>query len=280
MTDEKKIYTYVEMDMTQPEIPVVDEEFYYCSGNLALCQDKDDEFETDTSEGGGDKEETDTSGSGGAESVEELRGMLKETVQSTQSNAQAIREMQNLLKETQEQQAPKGKEKEEEPPPQNLEVMDREKFAEYILKQAKKLFQDEIGNVNQEVQSAKKETNQERMERIANEMRGNYKDFDEWQQEMYQLYQEMNVTDLRRLYKLARAENPDKAAKIDKKQAQEEKKAKEEEKGKESEEPEHPFGGYTPSSKKVDEAKKETLSPKQAGEKAWELVMGKDEDVT
>lgn len=239
---------------------------------------KDDELYEEHIEGSEheDKEEKpEDSSQESSEGLEELRRNLNQAVQTTQSNAQAISEMRELLREFY-QQGSSAKDKEDEPrkpeEPQNIEMLDRKEFADYILKQARKLFEDEVKPVREKTDNVSQEAQQERLARQAEQLRGLHKDFDDWQDEMKKLYQETGMLDLKRLYNLARSENPDKAAKLDKKYTPERKESKEKSEGSE------PFGGYAPSSSKLEKAKEEGLTGQQAADKAWEIVMGKSEE--
>jgi hypothetical protein len=279
----EKIYTKIVMDMTQDELPVLEEDYFYYNGPMSYCQGDDDpDFEDDTnndpnndpSAGGEPKDDK------ASKDIEEVKSILQQVVQATKGNAEAIKEIRELQANHQTpSKDPDKTEDDNEPAPQNIEMMSRQEYAEYIKKQALKEFQKEIGGLKEEVNYNRQETQEERLRREANELRnsevGKGKDLDEWRDEIKELYKRTQGTlTMKQLYNLARSENPDKAKEVDKKYKPKETDTK-------TKEPvDDTFGGLVPSSSKIEEAKKKgKLSSEQAGEEAWRIMFGDSDDI-
>lgn len=283
MTQGEKIYTRIIMDMTKDEIPVIEEDYFHYTGPISLCkpdEDDDDEFEPED-KSDPQPQDKDTKNEQTPNQFEDIKALLQQVANSTKSNAEAIKELYNYQTQHPAPSKDNSQDKDtdkDEPAPENIEMMSRKEYGEYIKRQAIKEFQKELGGLKEEVSTNRQETHEERLRREANELRkeevGKGKDLDEWRDEIKQLYQQTQGSlSMKRLYQLARSENPEKAKELDKKYA-----PKEDTKAREP--VDDTFGGLVPSNSKIQEAKKKgKLSAEEAGNEAWQIMFGNSDDV-
>ena len=140
-----------------------------------------------------------------------------------------------------------------------------QRFERSLTKALKPLFK--------KIDDQKAESETEKFRESVKQMKKDHKDFSEWGDELRAIYKENPTMSIDRAYKLARAENPDKAKELDEKFAKEDKEDDEENKSTQK-----LFGGLLPTSGTSDAKEERRLKPKDAADKAWDQTMqGLDE---
>lgn len=139
----------------------------------------------------------------------------------------------------------------------------------------KNIVADAVKPLSQELEGMKKTSASSRIQQEFTELREKHKDFEEWAPEIKELAKENPGLNLKRLYTLARAENPDKAKELDEKFAEpnpDDLKKQEQAKI---------FGGLFPSSTaknsgsgEDDKGGESKMTFSNASDKAWDEVMG------
>lgn len=153
-----------------------------------------------------------------------------------------------------------------DPGNKDLEEMSRADFANTIMDKVVKAVSKQIEQVTESVSAVRKDTGNIALEHEIEKLETANKDFWDWQDEIKVLANENPNTNLKRLYNMAKHENPDKLAELDKKyKANEDKGAGDDPKKK-------PFGGLTPTSSTTEHTEK--MDKKTAADKAYEDTMG------
>lgn len=149
----------------------------------------------------------------------------------------------------------KGKEDDEDED-EDIEALDNKGLLKHISKRVGKIIEPAIKKADDAESVAHLNDLKQQVEKLA----GEKKDFWDWKEEMGALVKEHPDLSPRRLYSLARAENPKKAAEMDKKYADDG----------DGEKPK--FGGLMPTSGKNKNVKK--MNASEAAEAAWQATMG------
>jgi hypothetical protein len=200
-------------------------------------------------------------GSGGAAGEEKTPAWAKQMSESMGGMTQMFR---GLIDEA---RANRGKPVEPEPEPEDdeidtvdLETMSRAQFAQWMSEQlVKSVNKNVVEPLNQQIREIKNTTTGHQLKGAVQELAGKHKDFWDWQGEMIELAMEYPSLPPHRLYTLARAENPAKAAKIDKKLNPA---------GDGSKKVKIGFGGLTPS-QSGSGSRTRSMKPQEAAKSAW-----------
>lgn len=264
MTEGRKIYERVVMDMCQEGFPVLEEDSYYYTGPMALCDGEDNSADDD--EGKDDNSlENDTKEDPNKLIIESLNE-LKKAVSGNQEAVKQINEHLSTLKKPNKETS---KDDNDDDLPSNLELLDRKDFMNIIIKKISKLVEDQVKPVSEKTRSIEESTQLEQLRKERDELRGKHKDFDEWRDEMKGLFKQNPYLTMKQAYILAKSSDPKKAKKLEDKYAEVD--DDNDAKGKK-------FGGLTP----VDRARKKTKGKEvkgaEASELAWQIVMGDKDD--
>lgn len=138
---------------------------------------------------------------------------------------------------------------------EDIDVLDNKGLVKHIEKRVKKVVEPALKRADDAEGAVHLRDLKEQVEKMASD----HKDFWDWKEEMGALVKEHPDLSPRRLYSIARAENPKKAAEMDKKYAEK------------KEESDVPFGGLTPTSGRQRNAKR--MNAADAAEAAWEATM-------
>lgn len=140
-----------------------------------------------------------------------------------------------------------------------------------ILKNVGSLLDEKIGGVTKQIQGVATSVNSRELGQQYEQLKGQYKDFEEWSDEMKQLSKENPTLSLKRLYLLARQENADKAKTLDEKYA--------DKKDETDDSVLTLFGGFRPTTKTSGEggegSQKTKMTIDQALDKAWTDAVAK-----
>ena len=149
----------------------------------------------------------------------------------------------------------------------DLENLDRKGFLEVILTSVNKSVNKAVGSLEEQINGVSTNINTDKLKVQLQEMANSHKDFKDWGPEIKALAQENPTLSPKRLYALARNENPEKAKELDEKYA-------EEDAGKDDKPVERKggFGGLTPTSGSVDD-KPTNMKQAEAAEAAFEEVF-------
>lgn len=154
----------------------------------------------------------------------------------------------------------------------DVEKLSRTEFSAHLDKRFLKTLTKALKPIQDRLETTSTDVEVDRVRREFSKAKEDFPDFMEWKEEMREIITVHPDLSASRLYKLARAENPEKAKKIDEKS----KDGKNEE-GEESREAAilkaKAFGGLKPTSGKSLE-KDGKKQPKEASEAAWEEVFG------
>lgn len=158
----------------------------------------------------------------------------------------------------------------------NLETMSRTAFANHLVskmaKHTAKLLKEQIKGISKDLNGVKAETAKDKMALDLKDAMDKHKDFEEWVPEVRSLMSETPGLSIKRAIALAKAEDPDKVAKMKEKYEKKDsgKDGKPESKGKGK------FGGLPPNSSKTERDSRKTI--KDASASAWEKALEKLED--
>lgn len=202
----------------------------------------------------------------------EMQKMFRGLVTIVQQQGAAMTQMRTLLEKG--ATAPKGKDKDDDDDDDDdvdVDKLSNKEFMALMMKNVGGLLDEKIGTVAKKVDGVAQTVNTKEITTQYNDLKGKHKDFEEWADEMKALSQENPTLSLKRLYTLARQENPDKAKTLDDKYV---------EKKDVKDDSLTLFGGYRPTTKTSGEGGKdgktrEKLSIDQALDKAWEEAVDK-----
>lgn len=272
MTQGRKIYQRVVMDMNQEGFPIVEEDSYWYTGHMALCAEGDDDDTGDDDAGDDDADDKDKK----SDPNKEIIDSLKELKDGVKGNQEAVKQINDYIAQMQQsgdddKKADKKKSSSDDDElPSNLELMDRKDFMNVIVNKISKMVEDQVKPVSEKTQNIEESTQVEKLKKERDELRQVHKDFDEWRDEMKGLFQQNPYLSMKQAYILAKSSNPDKAKKLEKKYAEDE---DEDTKSKR-------FGGLTPTDKARKKSKGKELKGEEASELAWQTVMGDRNDIS
>lgn len=211
-----------------------------------------------------------------------------EEVKLTADDLKAIRALPDLMKNMQgmgqgmaalNRQLEGLKPKQAAPAPKTDDDEDPELMTNaQLLKRMEKIAEGKVKPVKDEGDAAALEAYKEKIVADIKAMQKDHADFDEWRDEMKELNNENPNMSVKRLYALARLENPKKAKELDAKH----KKAADEDEDetftvedgrKVAKKAKPAFGGLTPTSGKSGNASGKKLSKAEAVEDAWRQTM-------
>lgn len=142
----------------------------------------------------------------------------------------------------------------------DISKLDNSKFQKLLLGEVGKLLDERLKPLNETVTGVRKEFMTDRFRAEAKDLKGKFKDFTDWEDEMAALAKNHPSLNLRQLRAMAREESPDKAKELDEKYKEKP----------ENKEEITMFGGYRPSTGTETGGKGEQkLTSEEAGEKAW-----------
>lgn len=204
-------------------------------------------------------------------SVGELTGGIKQMIEMAKQRQEQLSQGGG-----QQQQEVEEEQEVEEPSPQDLETMDRAQYAQFIVNKVVKEIGKVIEPVEARAQNAELTATAEALTRQVNATAEKYEDFWQWKDEIKALAKESPGLSPERLYKLARAENPDKAKDVDEKLAKErEKKGQTGDRQTQSRGTDGKFkvrfGGFTPNGSGGETGNRK-MSPSEAASAAWDMV--------
>lgn len=151
---------------------------------------------------------------------------------------------------------------------EDIERLSRTEFANKIIERVAKAVDKQMKQVSEEVDGVRKDAGSTALEAEIEKLEGKHKDFWDWQPEIKALAKENPGTSIKRLYTMAKGENPNKLAELDKKyKSDEDDKGGDKSKGKGK-----GFGGLTPTSSETEPTNK--MDKKSAADKAFEETMG------
>lgn len=163
-----------------------------------------------------------------------------------------------------------GKEDDDDPGDfgDELETLSRKEYMSVMLGEVSKLLRKELSPVEKKVGSFEEGTKLRDIQAEVEKCQKEFSDFEDWKPEMTKLAKAMRdngegIPRPKRLYLLAKAENPEKAKRLDEKSGR----GKDERKAKKID-----LGGLLPTSGKV--VKSQKMDVKAAGEAAWAEVFG------
>lgn len=204
----------------------------------------------------------------------EMQKMMKGMVAIISQQGSMIGQMRTLIEKGAAAPAKGGKKDDDDTDDDEVDVdkLSNKEFMALMMKNVGGLLDEKIGKVTEKVEGVSKTMNTKEITAQYNDLKGKHKDFDEWADEMKALSTENPTLSLKRLYALARQENPDKAKTLDEKYT--EKKDDTEDKTLTL------FGGFRPTTKTSGEdgkdgKKAEKLTVDQALDKAWEEAVAK-----
>jgi hypothetical protein len=155
-------------------------------------------------------------------------------------------------------------EEDDELPPEELETLDRSAFGKYLTGQVLKAINKQVvAPINEQLAAITNKTTGNEIRADVQGLASQHKDFWEWKDEMIALANENKGIAPRRLYQLARADNPKKAEELDIKHGLKPKPG--------SESPRKQrlnFGGLTPGSSGAG-SRNQKMTPKDAATAAW-----------
>lgn len=155
----------------------------------------------------------------------------------------------------------------------SLEHMSNTELVQHMLKQTTKQFGEMLQPVKEMLENTSNTSNKTAAAVEVREVAAEHKDFWKWQEEMKAIAQEHPNLSIKRIYNLARSENPEKAAKVDEELKAEENKGKE---GDQGDKGKGGFGGFTPTSGRsqaLDAGKEGNLDANKAAQSAWDKVV-------
>lgn len=167
----------------------------------------------------------------------------------------------------------KGKKKS----PDNLELMSRMEFTQVLMDMFTDVVDEKLKPLSESISGVSQNVENKGAKALYDRLKRDYKDFDDWKDEIVTKMKAspgMNPDDA---YKLVRLENPKKTKEMDEKYKSEEQKQKEEAEKKAAEN-KGKMGGLTPTSSKTVQSEK--MGGDDAAELAWEKVMGAGTDAT
>lgn len=154
----------------------------------------------------------------------------------------------------------------------DVDKLSNKEFMSLMMKNVGSLLDEKIGGVTKKVDGVAQTVRTKDITEEYNKLKEKHKDFEEWEDEMKTLSKENPTLSIKRLYTLARQENPDKAKTLDEKHKDP------------KDEPKDDgitlFGGYRPSTKTSGDGdskdgKKTKLTMDQALDKAWNEAVSK-----
>lgn len=157
----------------------------------------------------------------------------------------------------------------------DLESMSNTELANKMLE----VIEDRVGqfskSIEQKIDQFDSKVGTVSAQSQVNETRGKYQDFDHYKDEMVQLARENPGLSVERLYRLAKAENPQKVEEVDKKLAAENPPPEKDE----GEDKPKRFGGMIPTGGFIPVSENTRMKPKDAADKAWEDVIAPFDDL-
>lgn len=150
---------------------------------------------------------------------------------------------------------------------EDIERLSRTEFANKIIDRVVKAVDKQMKTVAEQVDGVRKDAGNTALELEIEKMEDKHKDFWEWQPEIKALAKENPGTSIKRLYTMARGENPEKLADLDKKYKSDENDGKGGDAPKKGK-----FGGLTPTSSVTEPTDK--MDKKSAADKAFDDTMG------
>jgi hypothetical protein len=146
--------------------------------------------------------------------------------------------------------------------PEELETMSRAEFGSHIVQQViKAVNKTVVGPVNERLNAITIDSTKGQIRAAVGELASAHKDFNDWRDEMLGLANENRGLAPKYLYQLARANNPDKASKLDKKYNPVDEAAGKPRK--------ISFGGMTPNGASGSGGKGSKMNMKEATNAAW-----------
>jgi hypothetical protein len=111
---------------------------------------------------------------------------------------------------------PPAEEEEDDVDEATLEAMPRRAFTDFLLKEFNKNLEKNLKPIQDQVVAASVHSQTTQMEVQAREFASQHEDFADWKDEMVAIAEQHSNLPIARIYSLARAESPEKAAKLDK----------------------------------------------------------------
>lgn len=177
-----------------------------------------------------------------------------------------------------EQSSKPSKKERESVNEEDLEGMSRSQFMQHIIEQISDVVDEAVAPLKDGLSATVESTQREKVAEKFEKARSQFKDFDEWKEEMAKLVEQHGYLDPDELYTLARSKNPEKAKQIDEKLAEEQKEQEEEQKGKGKESPDEDkptFLGLMPTSGgEKSEGEQTFKSTKDAASAAFDEILG------
>lgn len=141
----------------------------------------------------------------------------------------------------------------------DLETISRADFAKHIVSTLNKQFNKQLESLNEKIEKTSQNVEAVDTKTSLKEFSSQHPDFWDWKDELQGIVKETPGISIERAYRLARAENPDKARQLDEKHTPSDA-------GKKSK-----FGGLTPTSGQTSKTTK--MSSSDAAEAAWQDSM-------
>lgn len=187
---------------------------------------------------------------------------MQKNVDGLTSNVDGLTNNVNTYMETVNNPKPKPDEK-----PvigdEDLERMDRKSFLGVIREEMKEVVSELAGNVNNEITEVKSTVSKSSLEQEVQQVIKDNPDFMEWKDEIGVLAKENPGLSIKRMYTLAKTENPEKVEELKEKYPDKE----------ESDETKKPgYGGLTPAGGTRTDAPTD-MDSETAAENAWEQTM-------
>lgn len=153
----------------------------------------------------------------------------------------------------------------------DVDKLSNKEFMALLMKNVGGLLDEKVGGVTKKVDGVMQGVRNKDLTEQFEKLSGKHKDFKEWGDEMNALAKENPTLSLKRLYTLAREENPDKTKTLDEKYADKKDDTKDEGLSL--------FGGFRPTTKTSGadgkDGKKDKVTIDQALDKAWEEAVAK-----
>lgn len=164
----------------------------------------------------------------------------------------------------------------------DLEAMPRKQFMDFMMGNFKEVLTGELKGFRDDLAATRTETTRDRVARQIEEMRGKHDDFNDWMDEMKERLRKNPALSPKELYTLVRADDPEKAKKLDEKYEQARKDAagdggdgNNSTKGDGTEK--KGFGGMRPGAGQGSGQSRSDMDKDEAFDAAWEASFGSDE---
>lgn len=164
----------------------------------------------------------------------------------------------------------------------NLELLDRKSFMGVMLDEMKEIIADAVTPVKNSIENNTTNAGKEKLQKEIKKAQAANADFNEWGDEILDIAKKNPGISPQRAYVIARAENPNKAEKMDEKFKTDDQKKKEEKgaldaKAASSDDIAEQFGGLLPTSGSVVDSDK--LDGDKAADIAWDKTFGNVSDI-